>query len=94
VTQNSNHWITIKLEGTKSNRDGLGAHLELTAGGRTQVAERSAGSGYLSQDDDRIHFGLGAATKVDKLLIRWPSGKEQTIENPKIDGVLKVEEPR
>jgi hypothetical protein len=94
VTQTSNHWITIKLKGTKSNRDGLGAHLELTAGGRTQVAERSAGSGYLSQDDDRIHFGLGAATKVDKLLIRWPSGKEQTIEDPKIDGVLKVEEPR
>jgi hypothetical protein len=94
VTQNSNHWITIKLKGTKSNRDGLGAHLELTAGGRTQVAERSAGSGYLSQDDDRIHFGLGTATKVNKLLIRWPSGKEQTIENPKIDGVLKVEEPK
>jgi enediyne biosynthesis protein E4 len=94
VTQNSNHWITIKLKGSKSNRDGLGAHLELTAGGRTQVAERSAGSGYLSQDDDRIHFGLGAATKVDKLLIRWPSGKEQTIADPKIDGVLKVEEPR
>jgi enediyne biosynthesis protein E4 len=94
VTQSSNHWIAIKLTGTKSNRDGLGAHLELTAGGRTQVAERSAGSGYLSQDDDRIHFGLGAATKVDKLLIRWPSGKEQTITDPKIDAVLKVEEPR
>jgi hypothetical protein len=94
VTQSSNHWIAIKLKGTKSNRDGLGAHLELTAGGRTQVAERSAGSGYLSQDDDRIHFGLGAARKVDKLFIRWPGGKEQTIENPKIDGVLKVEEPR
>jgi hypothetical protein len=94
VTQSSNHWIAIKLKGTKSNRDGLGAHLELTAGGRTQVAERSAGSGYLSQDDDRIHFGLGAAIKVDKLFIRWPSGKEQTIENPKIDGALKVEEPR
>jgi hypothetical protein len=94
VTQSSNHWIAIKLKGTKSNRDGLGAHLELTAGGRTQVAERSAGSGYLSQDDDRIHFGLGAATKVDKLFIRWPSGKEQTIKNPNIDGVLKVEEPK
>jgi hypothetical protein len=94
VTQTSNHWITIKLKGTKSNRDGLGAHLELTAGGRTQVAERSAGSGYLSQDDDRIHFGLGAATKVEKLFLRWPSGKEQTIENPRIDGILKVEEPR
>ena len=57
------------------------------------MAERYAGSGYLSQDDDRIHFGLGVATKVDKLVIRWPSGKEQTIEAPKIDGVLTVEEP-
>lgn len=94
VSQNSNHWIAIKLKGTKSNRDGLGAHLELTAGGRTQVAERSAGSGYLSQDDDRIHFGLGAATKVDTLSIRWPSGREQKIQNPKIDSVLTVEEPK
>jgi hypothetical protein len=94
VTQSANHWLTIKLKGTKSNRGGLGAHLELTAGGRTQVAERSAGSGYLSQDDDRIHFGLGAATKVEKLVIRWPSGKEQIIEDPKIDGILKVEESK
>ena len=61
VTQNSNHWLTVKLKGKKSNRDGIGAHLELLSGGRKQIAERIAGSGYLSQDDGRVHFGLGSA---------------------------------
>ena len=72
----------MKLKGKKSNRDGIGARLELTAGGRKQIAERFAGSGYLSQDDGRIHFGLGATAKADKLTIHWPSGQEQTLENP------------
>jgi hypothetical protein len=94
VTQTANHWITIRLKGTKSNRDGLGAHLELTAGGRTQVAERSAASGYLSQDDGRVHFGLGAATKVDKLTVKWPSGREQAVQNIAVDRVVVVEEPK
>jgi hypothetical protein len=93
VTQNSNHWLTVKLRGKKSSRDGIGAHLELTAGGRKHVAERFAGSGYLSQDDGRVHFGLGGAEKVEKLTIRWPSGQEQVIENPAADRVLTVEEP-
>lgn len=93
VSQNSNHWITIKLKGKKSNRDGIGARLELLAGGRKQVAERIAGSGYLSQDDGRVHFGLGSATKADKLTIHWPSGKDQVLENQPVDRVLTVEEP-
>jgi len=93
ITQNTNHWLTLKLQGKKSNRDGIGAHLELLAGGRKQVAERIAGSGYLSQDDGRIHFGLGTAAKMDKLTIRWPSGPEQVVENVPVDRVLTVEEP-
>ena len=93
VSKNDNHWIAIKLKGKKSNRDGIGARLELTAGGKKQVAERFAGSSYLSQDDDRVHFGLGSATKVDRLTIKWPSGKEQTLQNLKVDHVLLVEEP-
>jgi enediyne biosynthesis protein E4 len=97
VSQNSNHWLTVKLKGHPekkgSNRDGIGARLELLAGGRKQIAERSAGSGYLSQDDGRIHFGLGAATKADKLTIHWPSGREQVLENLSVDRVLTVEEP-
>jgi hypothetical protein len=93
VTQNSNHWLTVKLVGKKSNRDGIGAHLELIADGRKQLAERMAGSGYLSQDDGRVHFGLGMATKIDKLTIRWPSGRQQVFENLAVDRVLTVEEP-
>jgi len=65
----------------------------LTTAGKKQVAERFAGSSYLSQDDDRIHFGLGSATKIEKLTVKWPSGKEQTLHNLKIDQVLMVEEP-
>jgi hypothetical protein len=93
VTQTGNHWLTVKLKGKKSNRDGIGARLELQAGGRKQVTERFAGSGYLSQDDGRIHFGLGAANKADKLTIRWPSGQEQVLENLAVDRMLTVEEP-
>jgi hypothetical protein len=80
------------LKGKKSNRDGIGARVELLAGGRKQIAERIAGSGYLSQDDGRIHFGLGTATKADKLTVRWPSGHEQTLEDLPVDRVLTVEE--
>jgi hypothetical protein len=94
VSTNTGHWLTIRLKGTRSNRDGIGARLELTAGGRTQVAERLAGSSYLSQDDGRLHFGLGSTTKVDKLLIHWPSGKTQTLENLAVDRTLTVEEPK
>jgi len=83
----------VKLKGKKSNRDGIGARLELLAAGRKQIAERIAGSSYLSQDDGRIHFGLGAASKADKLTIHWPSGQEQVLENPAVDRVLTVEEP-
>jgi len=93
VTVNNNHWLTVKLKGKKSNRDGIGAHLELLAGGKKQIAERIAGSGYLSQDDGRMHFGLGGAASADKLTIRWPSGQEQILENPAVDRVLTVEEP-
>jgi len=86
--------LTVALKGMKSNRDGIGARVELVTGGRKQVAERGAGSGYLSQDDGRLHFGLGASTRVDKLTIRWPSGREQVVENPAIDRVITVEEPK
>jgi enediyne biosynthesis protein E4 len=94
VSQNKNHWLTITLKGTKSNRDGIGARVVLTVGSHTQVAERIAGSSYLSQDDGRLHFGLGSAAYVDKLTIHWPSGREQVLENPTIDRVITVEEPK
>jgi enediyne biosynthesis protein E4 len=92
VSPANGHWITVKLKGKKSNRDGIGASLELLAGSRKQVAERIAGSGYLSQDDGRIHFGLGAASKVDKLTIHWPSGREQVLDGLDVDRIVTVEE--
>jgi enediyne biosynthesis protein E4 len=94
TSHNKNHWITIALKGTKSNRDGIGARAELVVNGKKQVAERAAGSGYLSQDDGRLHFGLGVTTSIDKLTIHWPSGREQVIESPAIDHLITVEEPK
>ena len=94
VSPGNNHWIAIQLRGTRSNRDCIGAHLEVVTGKKKQVSERVAGSGYLSQDDWRVHFGLGQATKIDKLTVKWPSGKEQVLENLSVDRVLTVEEPK
>jgi hypothetical protein len=94
VSPGSGHWLAIALRGRHSNRDGIGARVEVTAGGRTRLAERVAGSGYLSQNDGRLHFGLGDATRVDKLTIHWPSGREQELKNVGVDRVLTVEEPK
>jgi hypothetical protein len=94
VSTNTGHWVEVKLKGTKSNRDGIGARVEVFAAGRRWTAERVAGSGYLSQDDGRLHFGLGAATVIDKLLVHWPSGREQMLEKQSVDRVLTVEEPK
>jgi len=88
----THHWISVKLVGHKSNRDGIGAQVEVMAGGVRQQRERIAGSGYLSQDDPRVHFGLGASTKVEQLRVKWPSGIVQVVENPAVDRVIKVEE--
>ena len=89
-----NHWLAVSLKGTKSNRDGIGARVELMLGSRKQVAERVAGSGYLSQNDGRLHFGLGATARIDKLTVHWPSGQEQVLKNVAVDRVLTVEEPK
>ncbi len=93
VSANTGHWVEIKLIGTKSNRDGIGARVEVMAGGRRWMEERVASSGYLSQDDARLHFGLGAATAIDKLVVRWPSGIVQTLGTQPVDRVLTVQEP-
>ncbi len=69
------HFIMLRLEGTTSNRDGVGARVTLTAGGRRQVAQRLGGGSYQSANDPRLHFGLGASDRVESLEVRWPSGK-------------------
>jgi hypothetical protein len=91
--QNRNHWITLKLEGTKSNRDGFGTVVTLVASGRTQRAQYRCQSAFLGNSDPRLHFGLGAAPVVERLELRWPSGTTQTFANVKTDQILKVKEP-
>ena len=87
-----NHWLIVELTGTKSNRDGLGARLQATAGGVTQYNQATTSVGYSTSSDRRVHFGLGTAAVVEKLEILWPSGIRQTLEHVKADQVLKVRE--
>jgi hypothetical protein len=74
-TRQAGRFVTIRLEGTTSNRDGVGARVTLTAGGRRQVAQRVGGGSYMSALDPCLHFGLGPNDHVDKVEVRWPSGK-------------------
>ena len=92
VTPSAGHWIMIRLVGTKSNRDGIGAKVEVLANGTRQQAERVAGSGYLSQDDWRLHFGLGAATRAERITVTWPTGARQSVENVPADQVVTITE--
>ncbi|HEY1985044.1 MAG TPA: CRTAC1 family protein [Terracidiphilus sp.] len=94
ISTNTGHWVAIQLKGTRSNRDGIGARVEVYANGKRWTAERVASSGYLSQDDSRMHFGLGPAASIDKILIHWPSGREQSLEKQLVDRVLTIEEPK
>ena len=84
------HWVSFELAGTKSNRLAIGARLKLVAGGMTQTDEIHSGGSYLSQNDLRVHFGLGAATKIDSLEIRWPSGAMETLKNLEADKFYSV----
>jgi hypothetical protein len=90
----SRHWIAFDLEGTASNRSAIGARVDAYWGGRHQVQEVSGGSGFSSQNQRRLHFGLGSSAVVDKVVVRWPSGRTQTIENPGVDRVHAVTEPQ
>ena len=86
------HWIRIKTVGTRSNRDGYGARVEISAGGVAQEAEVRANCSYLSASDARVHFGLGEAAKVDSIIVRWPSGAVDTVRNEAADQDLVVRE--
>jgi hypothetical protein len=88
-----NHWLTLKLVGTRSNRDGFSASLEAVAGDSHQYIQAVSENGYLSQGDPRPHFGLGQHAEVDRLIIHWPSGTEQVLEHVKADQILTVQEP-
>jgi len=93
VVKNSNHWLTFKLVGgPKSPRDAIGAKVFVTAGAVRQRGDVFSGGSYASSSDQRLHFGLGAATKVDKVEIHWPSGLKQEISVPAVDRIYTVVE--
>jgi enediyne biosynthesis protein E4 len=90
---NENNWILLQLTGTTSNRDGIGARVKLTAGGKTQTLQKISTTGYLSQNDPRMHFGIGSSTTIEKIEIKWPSGKIQEIQDTPANQILKITEP-
>jgi hypothetical protein len=89
---NSNHWLEVLLIGTKSNRDGIGSVLKLTAEGVVRVDQAKGGTSYMSASDPRIHFGLGKRSKIDSLVITWPSGQVDKLTNVPIDKIIAVKE--
>ena len=91
---NQNNWITLNLVGTTSNRDGIGARVKVTSGNKVQTAQKKSTTGYLSQNDPRMHFGLAKNEIVDRIEIKWPSGKLQVLENIKVNQILTVKEPQ
>jgi hypothetical protein len=86
-------WLRLRLEGTTSNPHGWGAHVHVTAGGRTQFTEARCPSGFLGQSDPRLHFGLGTATVAERIEIRWPSGRTQELTQAPVNRELEVREP-
>jgi hypothetical protein len=87
-----NNWIAFDLEGVQSNRSAIGAQARLFWTGGRQAQEVTGGSGFCAQNQRRLHFGLGKAKSVDRVEIRWPSGKTQTISAPEINRIHKVKE--
>jgi len=88
-----NEWIEFQLEGTTSNRSAIGAEVTLYWNGQKQVQDVSGGTGFAAQNDRRLHFGLGKNPVVEKVVIRWPSGKVQTIDQPAIHQLHAIKEP-
>nr|MCU0920054.1 CRTAC1 family protein [Burkholderiaceae bacterium] len=93
VAANGNHWLMIDLEGTRSNRDGIGAVVKVTAGGVLQVRLQDGGVHHRGQNHARLHFGLGPHAQADKISVHWPSGAVQELQGVKSNQVLRVREP-
>ncbi len=91
-SETGNNWLTVRLQGTKSNRSGFGARLRLTAEGRTQINDARSGGSYYSQNDGRVHFGLGMATRVTRLEIAWPSGTVDTYNDLPVNRLIVCKE--
>jgi len=91
---NGNHWIEIDLEGTKSNRDGIGAVVQVAAGGVNQTRVQDGGVHHRGQNFQRLHFGLAKHTQIDKITVHWPSGTVQQLSKVASDQILHIKEPR
>ena len=92
-SDSTHHWLSIKLVGTTSNRDGLGARINVTAGGRTQIREMGVSQGHNSHSVTPVYFGLGEATRAELVEVRWPSGEVQTLSEVAADQLLTLTEP-
>jgi hypothetical protein len=88
-----NDWIEFELEGTSSNRSAIGTQVTLFWNGQKQVQEVSGGSGFAAENDRRLHFGLGTNPQIERAIIRWPSGKLQTIDKPAANQLHTMKEP-
>jgi len=89
----SGNWLRIRLEGTRSNRMGIGAKVVVFAGTERWTAECTTGGSYLSASDSRLHFGLGSLRSVTRVEVNWPSGRHSVVSNPRIPGDLTIQEP-
>jgi len=92
-TKPAGNWVLLRLIGTQSNRSAIGARVRLIGGGLSQIGEVRSGGSYLSQNDLRLHFGLGAARRVDRIEITWPSGVHQVEEDLAPNRVITIREP-
>jgi hypothetical protein len=86
------HWLMVRLIGARSNRNAIGARVRILAGGRPRVEEVRGGGSYYAQNDFRVHFGLGAATTVDRLEVRWPNGLEEAWTGVPADRLMTIRE--
>jgi len=91
---NQANWIMLDLIGTSSNRDGIGCRIKINTSKQLQTAQKKSTTGYLSQNDSRVHFGLADADIIEKIEIKWPSGKYQVLEHIKVNQILKIKEPQ
>jgi hypothetical protein len=91
-TENPNHWIILKLVGTRDNRDGLGTRIKVTTPEGVQYNQATTAVGYNSSSDKRVHFGLGKTAMIDKIELSWPTGVKQVLTNIKADQVLTIVE--
>jgi hypothetical protein len=89
---NQNNWLMVKCVGTRSNRSAIGARVRVVTGERSQIDEVLSGSGYYSQNDLRLHFGLGPVPTVELVEVKWPSGRTQSLRGVRANQILRIEE--